>query len=120
MADDIGLEVEEHPSHSIIRVTGYIDISTSPRLRERIQEVAVTEPAILLIDLGAIEFLDSSGLGVILNGWKLLHAQGGTLAVVSPQSRITKIFEITALNLSIGLFPTVEEALTGLVEKDQG
>jgi anti-sigma B factor antagonist len=120
MADDIGLDVERHPSHTVIRVTGYIDISTSPRLRDRILEVAADQPAIVLVDLGAIEFLDSSGLGVILNGWKRLHAQGGTLAVISPQSRITKIFEITALNLSIDLYPTVEEALAGLVEEEQG
>jgi anti-sigma B factor antagonist len=118
MAEDIGLEVERHPSHTVIGVTGYIDISTSPRLRELIHEIAAEEPSVLLVDLGSIEFLDSSGLGVILNGWKLLHAQGGTLAVVSPQARITKIFEITALNLSIGLFATVDEALAGLTEKE--
>lgn len=114
MADDVVLEVEKHPAYTVIRVSGYLDVSTSPRLREKILEVAAESPSVLLIDLGPIEFLDSSALGVILNGWKLLQAEGGTLAVISPQERITKIFEITALNLSIKVCKSVDEALAEL------
>lgn len=116
MTEDVVLEVEKHPSYTLIRASGYIDISTSPRLREKILEVASDDVSLLLLDLGAIEFLDSSALGVILNGWKLLQAEGGTLAVISPQPRITKIFEITALNLSIHLYNSVEEALAALAQ----
>ena len=114
MADDVVLEVEKHPTYTVIRASGYIDISTSPRLREKILEVASEDVSLLLLDLGAIEFLDSSALGVILNGWKLLQAEGGTLAVISPQERITKIFEITALNLSIHLYKSTDEAVAAL------
>ena len=120
MADDIRLEVDKHPSYTVIRASGYIDISTSPRLRETIHEVAADEPPVLILDLSVIEFLDSSALGVILNGWKLMQAQDAVLAVVSSQPRITKIFEITALNLSIQIFPSLEDAVDGLVEKEQG
>lgn len=105
------LEVEKQPEYTIIRASGYIDVSTSPRLREKILEVSAEEPSLLLLDLGPIEFIDSSALGVILNGWKTLQAEGSTLAVVSPQERITKLFEITALNLSIKLYKSVEDAL---------
>lgn len=114
MADDVVLEAEKHPSYTLIRASGYIDISTSPRLREKILEVASDDASLVLLDLGAIEFLDSSALGVILNGWKLLQSKGGTLAVISPQARITKIFEITALNLSIHLYQSIDEALAEL------
>src|SRR5579875_3798004 len=114
MADDVVLEVEQHPSYTLIRASGYLDISTSPRLREKILGVASDAPSLLLLDLGSIEFLDSSALGVILNGWKLMQAEGGTLAVISPQARITKIFEITALNLSIHLYQSTDDALTDL------
>jgi anti-sigma B factor antagonist len=115
MADDVVLEVERHSSYAVIRATGYLDVSTSPRLREKILGVATEQPPLLIIDLGGIEFLDSSALGVILNGWKLLQAEGSTLAVISPQERITKIFEITALNLSIKLYKTMDDALDELV-----
>lgn len=114
MADDIVLEVERHPSHTVLRVSGYIDVATSPKLRERILEVAGERPSVLIVDLGPIEFIDSSALGVILNGWKVLQTEGATLAVVSPQERITKLFEITALNLSIPLYRSVEDAVAAL------
>lgn len=107
-------ESEDLGSHTIVRATGYLDFSTSPRLREKLHEVIETAPRVILLDLGQIEFLDSSALGVILSGWKQMQADDATLAVISPQQRITKIFEITALNLSISIFPSIEEARAGL------
>ncbi len=114
MADEVVLEVAEGPTHTVISASGYLDVSTAPRLREKLLEVVEAGPAHVIVDLGPIDFIDSSALGVILHGWKVLQAQGSTLAVVSPQERITKLFEITALNLSINLYPSIEEALADL------
>ncbi len=114
MAEDVTLETEELRSHTVVRATGYLDVSTSPRLREKLLEVIATAPRVVLLDLGGIEFLDSSALGVILNGWKRVQADGGVLAVISPEARITKIFEITALNLSIKVYSSLDEARTDL------
>lgn len=114
MGDEVAIEVEDHGSYTVVRATGYLDVSTSPRLRDRLQEVASRPPRTVLLDLGPVEFLDSSALGVVLHGWKLIQAEGGTLAVVSPQERITKLFEITALNLSIKLYSSIAEALAEL------
>jgi len=116
MADEVVLEVETFPTYTVISASGYLDVATSPRLRDRLNEVAATEPRLVIVDLGPIEFIDSSALGVILHGWKVLQAQGATLAVVSPQERITKLFEITALHLSINLYPTLAEALAELAD----
>ena len=114
MADDVEFAVERHATHTVITVTGYLDASTSPRLREKIHSVAEEAPPAILVDLGEIEFIDSSALGVVLNGWKLMQAAGGILAVVSPQPRITKVFEITALHLSVQVFASMEEAVASL------
>lgn len=114
MPEDVVLEVEKHPAYTLIRASGYLDVSTSPRLREKILEVAGDAPALVVLDLGPVEFIDSSALGVILNGWKLLQGEGSSLTVVSPQERITKVFEITALNLSIKLHKSVEDAVAEL------
>ena len=105
---------EDLGSFIVVRPTGYLDVSTSPRLREKLHQVIETAPRAIVLDLGQIEFLDSSALGVILNAWKQMQADDATLAVVSPQQRITKIFEITALNLSIKVFSSIEEARSGL------
>lgn len=114
MADDVVVESEDQGSHTVVRVTGYLDVSTAPRLREKFVQVIETAPRVILLDLGSIEFLDSSALGVILNGWKKMQAEGATLAVISSQPRITKIFEITALNLSIPMYSSLDEARSDL------
>lgn len=115
MAEDVVFEQERSDAYTVLKATGYLDVSTSSRLRERIHElVGQEQPKVLLLDLAGIEFVDSSALGVILNGWKLMNAEGNTLAVVSPQARITKVFEITALNLSIRLYGSVAEAVADL------
>lgn len=114
MAEDVVLEEEKLGSHTVIRATGFLDVSTAPRLREKLLQVIGSGPGAVLLDLGGIEFLDSSALGVILNGWKQMQADNAVLAVVSPQARITKIFEITALNLSIGIYPSLEQARSDL------
>jgi anti-sigma B factor antagonist len=110
----VEFSVERHGAYQVIRVNGFLDVSTSPRLREQIHRVAEEAPRVVIVDLGAIEFLDSSALGVILNGWRLMQTEGGVLAVVSSQERITKLFEITALNLSIRLFSSLDEAVAEL------
>lgn len=114
MAEDVVLETEDQGSCTVVRATGYLDVSTSPRLREKLHQVIGTAPRVILLDLGGIEFLDSSALGVILNGWKQMQADGATLAVISPEQRITKIFEITALNLSIKIYPSRDAATADL------
>jgi anti-sigma B factor antagonist len=114
MADDTTIDVVRSGDHTVVRPSGYLDVSTSPRLRETLMEVAAEGPSAVILDLGRVEFLDSSALGVILHGWKLLGAAGETLCVVSPEERITKIFEMTGLHLSLGIYPTVEEARAGL------
>lgn len=114
MAEDVRLEEENLGSHTVVRATGFLDVSTSPRLREKLLQVLATAPRVILLDLGGIEFLDSSALGVILNAWKQMQADDAILAVVSPQARITKIFEITALNLSIRIFASMDEARSEL------
>ncbi|HET9075802.1 MAG TPA: STAS domain-containing protein [Acidimicrobiales bacterium] len=110
MAEDVDFQSEDLGSYTVVRAIGYLDFSTSPRLREKLHQVIETAPRVILLDLGQIEFLDSSALGVILNAWKQMQADDATLALLSPQPRITKIFEITALNLSIRIFSSLDEA----------
>ena len=110
MADDVSFQVEDLGTHTVVRANGFLDVSTSPRLRDALNEVPVGSNRYVLLDLGGIEFLDSSALGVILSAWKHMHAEGSTLAVVSPHEHVTKIFEITALTLSIDVHPSLDEA----------
>jgi anti-sigma B factor antagonist len=110
MADDVSFQAEDLGTYTVLRASGFLDVSTSPRLRDALNEVPLGSNRHVLLDLGGIEFLDSSALGVILSAWKHMQSEGTALAVVSPHEHITKIFEITALTLSIDVYPSVGEA----------
>ena len=71
--------------------------SENERLRDKITELVNAGNHELLVDLEAVEFLDSTGLGVLVGGLKKVRAQEGTMALICSQDRLLKIFRITGL-----------------------
>jgi anti-sigma B factor antagonist len=100
----------------VIDVEGTIDISTAPRLRELLIDLVSTNSYQLVINLERVEFLDSTGLGVLVGGLKRVRAHDGSLELVCTQERILKIFRITGLTKVFGIHETVDQAITATKE----
>jgi len=94
---DLTLATREDDGRAVVAVGGEIDVYTAPRLRDRITELVGAGNYDLVIDLEAVEFLDSTGLGVLVGGLKKVRAHGGSLELVCTQERLLKIFRITGL-----------------------
>ena len=77
---------------------GEVDVYTAPLLRQEIMDQVDSGVKTLLVDLNKVEYLDSTGLGILIGGVKRLKEQGGSLRLIGPSARITRIFEITGLN----------------------
>jgi anti-sigma B factor antagonist len=95
----------------IIDVAGTIDIYTAPRLRELLIEQVSKDNYQLIVNLDKVEFLDSTGLGVLVGGLKRVRARDGSLDLVCTQERILKIFRITGLTKVFGIHETVDQAI---------
>ena len=95
----------------VIDVAGTIDIYTAPRLRELLIDLVSTNSYQLIINLDQVEFLDSTGLGVLVGGLKRVRAHDGSLDLVCTQERILKIFRITGLTKVFGIHETVDQAI---------
>jgi anti-sigma B factor antagonist len=95
----------------IIEVGGEIDVYTAPRLRESIVSAIDAGHRRLIVDVEQVEFLDSTGLGVLVGALKRVRADGGSLDIVCTHERILKIFEITGLDKVFGLHSTVDAAV---------
>jgi anti-sigma B factor antagonist len=93
-------------------VTGEVDVYTAPMLRERIRELAASGAVHLIADLGPVDFLDSTGLGVLVGGLKRLREDGGSLALVLKTPRILRVFQITGLTKAFATWPSVADAIT--------
>jgi anti-sigma B factor antagonist len=95
----------------VIDVAGTIDIYTAPRLRELLIDLVSTNSYRLIVNMDQVEFLDSSGLGVLVGGLKRVRAHDGSLDLVCTQERILKIFRMTGLTKVFGIHETVDQAI---------
>jgi anti-sigma B factor antagonist len=108
---DLSLQTREVDSRTIVAVGGEIDVYTAPKLRDKITELVAAGTYDLVIDMEAVEFLDSTGLGVLVGGLKRVRTHDGTLRLVCTQERILKIFRITGLTKVFPIHDSVAEAV---------
>ncbi len=97
---------------TVVSVGGEIDVYTAPKLRDKITELVAAGVYDLVIDMEAVEFLDSTGLGVLVGGLKKVRAHDGSLQLVCTQDRLLKIFRITGLAKVFVIHESAEAALT--------
>ena len=76
----------------LVDVAGKIDIYTAPRLRELLIDLVRMDNCQLIVNLERVEFLDSTGLGVLVGGLKRVRAHDGSLDLVCTRERILKLF----------------------------
>ena len=95
----------------ILDIAGEVDVYTSPQLKHDLVEMAERGIKQVVINLSQVEYLDSTGLGVLIGGLKRMREAGGNLSLVGPGMRIQRIFEITGLNKIFEIHATEEEAL---------
>lgn len=93
----------------VIAVAGEIDVYNSGRLRDPVREAAKASSFVL--DLEGCEFLDSTGLGVIVGGFREARMAGHRLAVNCPRPSIRKVFQITGLAKVFPVRDTLDEAV---------
>jgi anti-sigma B factor antagonist len=74
---DLSLETRHEDGHTIIEVGGEIDVYTAPKLRDKITELVGNGVYDIIVDMEAVEFLDSTGLGVLVGGLKKVRAHDG-------------------------------------------
>jgi len=109
---DLSLVTRTEGDRTVVEVGGEIDVYTAPQLRERVVELVADGKVDLVLDLSGVEFLDSTGLGVLVGALNRVRAQDGSLALVLTQERILKIFEITGLRKVFPIHATVAEAVS--------
>lgn len=109
-------EVAEYGRWAVMRVTGEIDMATAPRLRQHVQTVTAREPQGLILDLDRVDFIDSTGLGVMVGAAKRMRMINGGFRIVCSQNHLNELFHITRLNEVFELFESLELALVNVDE----
>jgi len=108
---DLVVQVEDRGDWVVARASGDLDLTTAPRLRERVVQVVSEGQPRVVLDLEGVDFVDSTGLGVLVGLLKRTRSQGGDLRLVSTRRSLQKVLELTSLDRALPLARTVDEAL---------
>ena len=108
---DLDLQPSRRGEAGVLSLRGEIDVYTAPLLRQALLDLIGQGARDVVVDMGEVDFLDSTGLGVLVEGLKRVKTRGGEFSIVATQDKILKIFDITGLNKAFLIRGSVEDAL---------
>lgn len=107
------MDVSQRDGVAVVTASGELDVHTAPALKERLDALSTVPSPSLVVDLGEVGFIDSTGLGVLVSTLKHVREGGGSLDVVVSSPRVLRVFALTGLDVVIPLHATLDEALAG-------
>ena len=108
------VEIEQRSDEwALVVVCGELDIYTAPRLHEALDAGIAAGVRNLVVDLSEVAFIESTALGVLVAATKRLQSGDGALAIVCPDEKMRRIFQITGLDQVFAMHTSRDEALSG-------
>jgi anti-sigma B factor antagonist len=105
--------IEPFTGGTVVALAGELDAYDAPALREAFQALLDRAPAVIVLDLSAVSFLDSTVLGAIVGLLRRVREGNGELRTVLPETTALRIFEITGLVAALDVWPSREAAVAG-------
>ena len=96
---------EPAPTTFVVVLTGEIDLAREAELDEQVQDYLAGVAVDVVIDLGSVTFMDSSGLGFVARLYREAKERGGTVTVTNPQSQVDRLMRITGVDLLVSYEP---------------
>jgi len=107
---DFNVTVAARGHWQVLTVAGEIDMATAPRFRQRLLGVIGAGARHVVIDISGVDFIDSTGLGVVMGGAKRVRSAGGDIRLVAASSRLAELIELTRLDRAVDVFKSVSAA----------
>jgi len=95
---ELNVSTTHRAGHAVVTVTGELDLYTAPRLQQELAALIRDRAERVVVDLGGVEFCDSTGVNVLLAAHQRLADQGGSLALAAPTSTVRRILQVTGLD----------------------
>ena len=104
----------------IIRVDGEIHVTTAPEFAHGLTQAIEGGRTHIVLDMSGVEFIDSTGLSVLLNGLRLVNQKRGRLALVCANPTVLRLFQITKLDGTFEIFDDRATAIAYVTEPVPG
>ena len=109
--DDVVKLIRQDERVTVVEAEGEITLARSPEFHMALAEFCAQRPGHLLIHLAKVEYLDSSGVGALVDIARRVRAYSGKLALVAPTARVRGVLEITKLDQFFTIVDQEDEAL---------
>lgn len=106
--------IREIDGMKVLDVAGEIDVYTAPQFKDAVNSIIDDGQKHLIIDMGAITYMDSSGFGALLSATRRLRPQGGTINLVKCNTSIDRILRITRLNTVFAVYDSLDDAISAI------
>jgi anti-sigma B factor antagonist len=107
---DLRLSARDGRGCTVVWVAGELDRDTRPMLQHFLQDVVQAGARQVVLDFAEVPFMDSSGLGVLVDALKLLRDKGGRLCVAAVQEPVRNVLALSAVDRVVDVYDTVETA----------
>ncbi|MEO6858761.1 MAG: STAS domain-containing protein [Solirubrobacteraceae bacterium] len=114
MQSEFRVDVRTEGQTAIVVVRGELDLATSPELEAQLQKVWDSGNEQLVIDLRELEFMDSTGLSIIVKAHQRLTEGGRQLSIVRGSQQVQRLLDLTGVSERLQLVDTPEEILDGV------
>ena len=110
----LAIEAESQPDAYVIRITGELDLAGCPALESALREAERTKAERIIVDLEALTFIDSVGLGTLLKTSRRSASDGNRLEITRGKGHPAKMFRLTGLE---NVLPLVDPALCPSIQE---
>ena len=97
MQSHFRVEVQSKDQATVIAVSGELDLASSPALQEELDRVSASDATLLIIDLRELDFMDSTGLSVLVRAHQRAEEQGRRLAMVKGPQQVQRLLSLTGV-----------------------
>jgi len=105
------MRAEAHGDAVVLTLSGACTMSDAAALGDELVKLAASSAKVVVLDLSALEFIESTNLGKIVAGYLKLRKRGGDLRIVKPQPEIRNLLELTRLSSLFGVFHSIADAV---------
>lgn len=97
MQSNFHVEVRSDDGTPVLSVSGELDLASSPMLEEQVERAVAGAPAVVIIDLRQLEFMDSTGLSVLIRAHQRAQEHGHRLAIVNGSRQVRRLLSLTGV-----------------------
>lgn len=106
----LAIEVKRDASTVEARLVGDVDLGNSPRLRSALLDIVAAKPRRVILDLSGVTYMDSSGMGTLVEFRRKVDPKGDVLVLAGLQPRVRSVMEITKLDHFFRIVDSIDEA----------